>query len=119
MALLGPDLQLDDATHDLVFVNGALQLRVDVAQKIKIRLLFVRGEWFLDIEEGLPYLQQIFVKSPNLDLLRSVYRSEIMNTLGVLDVRTIELTYETTTRKLSVSWSADTDQGEVDGTIQT
>jgi len=40
---LGPDLLLDADTHDLVFVDGDLTMTVDLAQAVKIALLFVAG----------------------------------------------------------------------------
>lgn len=118
MALLGPDLQLDPLTHDLVFVDGALQLVADPVQKVKIRLLFIRGEWFLDIEEGVPYFEEIFVKAPNLDRLRALYRTVIGDTLGIEDVREIDLAFDAGSRRLTLTWTAGTAAGEIDSTVQ-
>lgn len=118
MSLLGPDIRLGDNSHDLVIVDGDLQLVADVAQAIKIRLLTVRGEWFLDNELGVPYFEEIFVKAPDLDRVRSIYRQTILDTPGVLDVRTITLSYTASTRELSVSFNCDSDQGEIDQTVE-
>ncbi len=119
MTLLGADLELDPLTHDLMLVDGAAQLVASVEQKIKIRLLFIRGEWFLDTEVGIPYLDQVFVKQPNLDLLRALYRTEIIETLGVLAVREMRVTFIAGTRRLSISFTADSDVGEIDQTVET
>lgn len=118
MALLGPDLQLDDLTGDLVLVNGDLQLAADPVQQVSIRLKFVRGEWFLDVEVGVPYFEDVFVKQPDLDRIRAMYRTVIAETLGISDVRQIDLQYVPETRGLRVIWSADTEAGEIDGTAQ-
>lgn len=119
MTILGADLELDPSTHDLVLVDGAAQLVASVEQKIKIRLLFIRGEWFLDIEAGIPYIDQVFVKQPNIDLLRALYRTEIIETPGVLAVREMRVTFISSTRRLSISFTADSDAGEIDQTVVT
>ena len=118
MTILGPDLRLDDLTHDLMIVDGAPQIVADVAQAIKIRLSTVRGEWFLDTELGIPYFEDLFVKAPDLGRVRSIYRQEIIDTPGVLDVRTIDLDYAPATRELTISFNADSDAGEIDDTVE-
>lgn len=115
---LGFDIRLNQ-DHDLDFgTNGALTLEADVAQKIKERLLFIRGEWFLDRDDGVPYFEQIFVKAPNLDHLRALYRSVILDTPGVLDLRTFVLALDSSTRQMTLTFSADTDTGEIEQTLQ-
>lgn len=111
---LGPDILLDDATNDLDLSRGGdLTLTPDVAQAIRIRLKFFRGEWFLDREQGVPWFEQIFVKNPNLEHVRAIFRKVIVDTPGVGDVRTVEVTYDPLTRGLSLEFEADSDYGEI------
>ena len=60
------DLELNVQTHDLVIANGTVNLlntEPKVArQALNINLLLFRGEWFLDLDAGIPYFQEIFQK---------------------------------------------------------
>lgn len=118
MALLGPDLLLDPDTHDLAFSNGDLQMAVDVAQAVKINLLFVEGEWFLDRLKGVPYFSDVFVKAPNLDHVAAFFRAAIVETPGVGELLEFSFDFDTPSRLFSVEWKADTDDGEI-GDIHT
>lgn len=110
---LGPDLLLDPETHDLVFRDGDVVMEVNVAQAVKIALLFVTGEWFLDRSDGVPYFSQIFTKAPNLDHIAAIYRKTILAVPGVKDLLEFSLDFTAATRELIVRWKADTDEGEI------
>lgn len=116
MASLGPDLLLDPDSHDLAVSGGDLQLSIDVAQAVKIRLLFVRNDWFLNMKIGLPYFEQIFVKNPPIDQLTALFREEIASTPGIIRVLDVRVEIDKQTRRLAVTWSAETTEGEI-GTI--
>lgn len=94
--------ELDLSTDDLVFISGADA----VAQHLKIRLRFVRGEWFLDQRVGIPYYSQIWVKNPNLAAIQSVFRRAIVTTPGVEALERIDQQFDAATRELSLSFSA-------------
>ncbi len=113
MAVLGPDILLDVDTHDLTFVDGDLVLSADVAQAVKIRLLFFQGEWFLNRGAGLPYFEQIFVKAPNLDHVSSIFRRTIVDTPGVDELTRFLPDFDENTRIYTLDWGADSDDGEI------
>lgn len=93
---------LDLSTGNLTFVRG-----VDaVAQHLKIRLRFVKGEWFLDQRVGIPYRSQIWVKNPNLAAIRTIYRRAILTTPGVDTLERIDLSFDAPTRRLQLEFSA-------------
>lgn len=110
---LGPDLLLDPSSHDLVLVDGDLVLGADVAQAVKIRLLFVRGEWFLNRLQGVPYFEQIFVKNPNLSHVSAIFRKTILDTPGVNELTSFSFDFDNATRVFTLTWAADTDEGEI------
>ena len=59
------DLALNYGTWDLAIHDNDLILFDDaarVAQQIQITLKFWYGEWFLDTEQGVPYLEYILIK---------------------------------------------------------
>lgn len=110
------DIALSASTHDLLIVDGDLKL-IDyaerVAQQIKIALKFMLGEWFLDTSQGVPYLEYVLVKNPNMTHIRSIFRECIADVDGVSAVNSLTLDYDRENRKLTVEYEAETDYGLV------
>lgn len=110
------DLALNAKSHDLI-VNNADLMVIDnaerVAQQIKVQLLTWRGEWFLDTTHGVPYLDYILVKNPSIELIRSIFREQIMSVDDVSDVVNIEIEYDVKTRIMTVAYEASTSYGLV------
>lgn len=109
------DLALDD-DGDITVSGGDLQLvsgAEAIVQAVRIRLQFFRGEWFLDTEAGVPYFQDVLVKSPDANVLQALFRNAILETPGVSAVNGLTLTFDRTNRSLSVSYRAETDVGEI------
>ena len=108
------DLALSAASHDLLIVNGDLKLIDDaerIAQQIKITLKFLLGEWFLDTSKGVPYLEYVLVKNPNMNHIRAIFREKIIDVPGVTGLKRIELTHNRKNRALTVSFEAETTAG--------
>ena len=108
--------KIDSVTGDLDFSGGTMQVVDDapaIAQAVKIGLSTFLTEWFLDLEVGIPYYEQIFVKAPNFPAVREIFRRDILDTPGVNEVLSLDLNYTNATRKLDVGWRASTDFGEI------
>ncbi len=75
-----------------------------VRQKISTRLRFFLGEWFLDQREGVPYYRDVFVKNPDLAVIRSVFRQVIQSVQEVREIRTLTVAYNRADRTLGVSF---------------
>ena len=103
-----------DENGDYTFGGGQADFFRDsvdaVAQAVKTRLLLWREEWFLDVDEGTPYLQGIIGKHDQTTT-DNVIRSRILDTEGVTSIETYESTIDPETRKLSVSVTIDTIYG--------
>lgn len=115
----GRDLLLDD-TGDLALSGGDLVLVSDLAaieQEISIRLQFLRGEWFLDTTAGLPYFQNILVKSPNLAAIKTLFTNEILSSAGVKALLSLVLDFDRKARVLTVTFSVSTDLGQLDSNL--
>lgn len=113
---IGRDLELDPNTGDLKLTGGDLTLVQDVAairQEAETRMRFFLGEWFLDVTAGIPYFQNILVKSPNLGAIKSILTDEVLATVGVQSLLTMDLNFDAGARVLAVKWSASTDVGEL------
>ena len=105
-------------TGDLALVfnaRGKMNLRVErdevIAGAIKIRNRFVLylGEWFKDTRIGVPYFQLVFRKNPDLAVVRRLFQRVIASVPIVSSVGPIVLTFDPTTRNLSMEFSATAD----------
>jgi hypothetical protein len=100
---------LDVTDNSMSFVSG----REAIAQHIRIRLHFVLGEWFLDRKLGIPYFEQILVKSPNLVRVSNIFKEAIMETAGVSAITQFELRLDNPTNSMYVTFKAALDDGEI------
>lgn len=75
------DLQLDAAGQPILLTS----LAAEVAQRIFVRLNFFKGEWFLNLEEGTPYYEEILRKGSDR-AVRSVLGRVIRTTQGVSEL---------------------------------
>jgi hypothetical protein len=107
-----------DSNNDIIVENGSFKLVENgeqVAQNVKTRLQLYLGEWFLDITEGTPWFQQIFIRPTNLTNIESILKTRITNTPEVLRLNSFSMDYEGgSSRNLSVSFSAETIYGTLD-----
>lgn len=77
------DLYLDPIDNDYVYENGTFltvnDIRAACRQRLFLRLNTWRGEWFLNTEYGVPYLQSILRKNVNKVDIDSIFIAEINN----------------------------------------
>lgn len=99
------DIAITDGDASLVSGTDA------ILQHIRMRLLFVRGEWFADRREGVPYFDTILRKAPDLSLVRSILRETIARTPGIASVPTLTVELDASTRALAVSFEAVAEDG--------
>ena len=112
--LLAYDIALNIAKNDLVVQNNDLIL-IDnaerVAQQVLITLRFWLGEWFLDTREGVPYLEYVLVKNPNMSHIRQILTEKIQSLEGVKSIISLDFDFRRVTRELYVDFEVDTDYG--------
>lgn len=107
---LGTDGDLAFENGDLVLVTG-----VDaIAQLVGQRLKFFRGEWFLDTLKGIPFFDDIFVKTPNPTLIDAIFKKVILDTPGMLRLDQFRLTLDRGRRTLSLTFKGISTSGPVD-----
>jgi len=94
MHLAGADIAFTDEDNNLI-------------QRLKIRLQFLLGEWFLDNTVGIPYTQEIFKAKMNLQDIYTIFRDEIKNTEGVEKIEELEVTSDPGARGLKVNFSVN------------
>jgi hypothetical protein len=121
-AALPRDIALDLTTGELDVSTGGLRLTRGaeaVAQSIYIALRMSLGEWFLDLDEGFPWFELVLVKAPEVELIRAALRETLLARVGVSDVASLDVSADTSTRTLDVSFAVETDYGELSGQLAT
>jgi hypothetical protein len=106
---------LETTEQDFALVNGQLSLISDaraIAQGVENNFRFFLGEWFLNTLEGIPYFQKVFLKNPDVNLIRQLFRRAILKSAGVQDVTAFSMQYDSSQRTLIYSFSALTETGE-------
>jgi hypothetical protein len=116
------DLLIDDLTGDLVIENDTFLLTADFAdsvkQRLRTRLRTFKGEYFLDLEFGTPYYQQIFVKGISKGVIDNIFKGIITGTPGVVRISSFSSTLDRTTRKYEAKFKAILeDDSEIEDTI--
>ena len=105
--ILDKDLKLNN-DHDLVIKSFDLKLNTDneiVAQRIKQALLLFKGDWFLDIDLGVPYYEEILGQKNSIDAVRAIFIDSIKKVDGVKDLTEFEILLDDKGRNLQINFT--------------
>lgn len=105
-----------DTTGDLDLSTGNLQILgglSSITQDVRLTLKSFKGEWFLDRDAGIPYFQDVLVKTPDPNVLQSIFRRALLARPGVTSVDELVFTRDAATRQLNVSVRLGTDSGDL------
>lgn len=95
-------LAIVEATGDIEIppriVRGVEAIRL----RILARLKFFKGEWFLDLRQGMPYFEAVFVKNPDVSLVQSIFRRAILSTPGVQTIIRMSTQLDRATRTFTI-----------------
>lgn len=97
------DLAIND--NDLISEDGKIKLvyRADeVLQRVRTRLRKIKGEWFLNINTGIPYYEGQILGGKDFNYIKLVISAEIINTEGVSDIQELNLITDPKTKKTSI-----------------
>lgn len=102
-----------DGDHD-IFVSGGNLSRVsegaEVAQKIGTKYLHYLGEWWLDLDSGVPWFQSILGEASELAEAESILKRVVTTTPGVTAL--ISFTADLDAARLfAITFEADTEFG--------
>jgi hypothetical protein len=84
-----------------------------VSQAIKTNLLLLYGEWWEDIDKGLPLFESILGKPgtpENVQAADLLVQGAISSTPGVISIKNFQSSYEN--RQYSLNCTVDTQYGE-------
>lgn len=111
------DFKLDPTTHDLVVDNFTLGItqtkEEEITQRLKIRLLWFKGDWKYDENYGIDYFNEVFVKGFDLSEIDDMYRLAISSEEGVQDLLSYSSSFNSSTRELQVKAKIVTDSGQI------
>lgn len=111
------DMLLNSCGDLLILPQGDIVLGESVAQKINIRLKWIEGEWRWNREEGLPYLNSLFVKNPDTDSFEALVRGKIFEVKEVTEVKDVSVIYDSKSRKGIIRYVAVTDKETIKGEV--
>jgi hypothetical protein len=101
---------------DLDIQDGQLYLATGlaaIAQRLKIKMRFFLGEWFLNALSGMPILQKILVKNPSRANILALYRNVILGDPAIASLTALDLTIDRPRRAGMVTFKALTVDGQV------
>lgn len=113
---------LQDDKGDLAFTDNELTLVIgadEVTQRVTQRLRTFRGEWFLDLDIGVPYYQEILIKNPSDTIVEGRLKAEITETPGVLEIELFELEIDAAERVATVETRILSVDGPIELEVQT
>ena len=106
-----------DSDGDMALSSAGLPFFIgsvdEAIQRLRVRFLFFLGEWYRDQLLGVPYFEHVLIKSPNLTLVRSLWRQLILDTPGITSLVRLTESFDRTTRELRPVFSAIFEDGTV------
>lgn len=93
-----------DKDHDWVFGRGLSDYAVGseaIYQSVKMILLSVKNDWFLDLEHGIDWFDY-WRKNPNMLKMEMDIKSHILSVEGVVKIDKYEVSLDENTRKCIV-----------------
>lgn len=101
---------------DLDIQDGQIYLATGlpaIAQRLRIKMRFFLGEWFLNASSGMPLLQKVLVKNPSRANILALYRNVILNDPAIAALTAIDLVINSVRRVGSITFKALTVDGQV------
>lgn len=86
-------------------------------QAVYTRLRIFQGEWFLNLNEGVPYFQKILGKPFDLSAIERIIKGVIQSTEGVRSITSFDSNLDTATRRYTVTFTATTIYGDEFGDV--
>jgi hypothetical protein len=73
-----------------------------VSQRVRSRIMLIRGEWYLDQREGTPWIESILVKGVTVERVRRVITDVVTGTPGVQSLVGMDISIDNTTRAATI-----------------
>lgn len=111
-------LKLNLNTRDLEFDNS-MHLKIankteDVQQRLILKTELIKGEWFLDKNEGIPW-KEIFSETgeDQVKMAKTAIRDMLNNDKGVIEIKELNVYQDLTKNSLNINFKViATDENE-------
>lgn len=90
--------------------NGDISSTESISQAVRVRLLWLFGEWRLGPDLGFPYFDEVFVKSPSETKIKHLVRETVMDVDGVSNVESIDYALDKENRSSTITVVFCTDE---------
>ena len=81
-------------------------------QAVATILKTFQGEWFLDTRYGIAYFQEIFRKPADINRAQLLIKEAILGVEGVSGLNSFDATFDSNTRKMTITFEATTSFGD-------
>ena len=105
-----------DKEGDFTFGQGKqnfLNEEAAVAQAIKTRMKLLQGEWWENLEDGLPLFQKILARRQPKEVIDQIIKKRILGTPNVKSITEYESTWNNEERKYSFQGKVKTIFGDI------
>lgn len=103
--------------NDIQIIDGGLPLVTgldEIRQMTSCRLQAFQGDWFLNLDLGMPYFQEILKKVTTAAQIEAIFLQEIGKIPGILDIDEFNIEFIKTTREINITFRATTTAGILD-----
>lgn len=116
------NLYLDSSTYDIVIGNDynlrfTSTLTEYISQKIENALSTFLGEWFLDVDLGIPFYERILKKRADIDDVNNIFLVAITDIPEVEEVIEFNTTFDQANRTYTVTFKVRAEE-VVEGTVE-
>jgi hypothetical protein len=87
---------------DIVMIDGPQS----VAQRLEQKFRLWRGEWFLDIGSGFPWLESVMGQRPRPEVLRSLVSDLVSSDPDIRAMTNLDLDFDGVDRRLRIAFNA-------------
>lgn len=109
LTFLGQQPTLTIRNGNLILAEG----EEAIDQNLRLRLKFFLAEHFLDQRLGIPFYREVFIKNPNVRLLRTIFTEATRTTAGISSVDNLEVVIDAPTRTLEIFLVATMETGGI------
>ena len=85
----------------------------EITQRLKMKLLWWKDTWVFNLNYGIDYKNEVFIKGIDLDDIDEMFRVQIANEDGVKELVSYSSSHNSATRELVVRAKVLIDSGEI------
>jgi len=105
------------APRDLIFENLTFKMisaKDELIQRLVTRLLVFLGEWWLNVNLGIDYMNDILIKAPYYETIASDFKRVILQTDGISKILSFSINdINNQRRAINISFDCQSDDGEI------